>query len=393
MRILHVVPSYLPAWRYGGPIWSVHGLAKALVRKGHEVHVFTTDRDGPRRLDVPTAQPVPVDGVSVWYFPCRHLKRLFWAPQMKRALRRAVPDFDVVHLHSVYLWPTAVAAATARRNGVPYVLAPRGMLVDELIERKSAWVKRAWIALVERRNLEGAATLHFTSRLEVEEAQKLRLVSGNAVVVPNGIDADEVHAEARAENDEAGDATTLLYIGRLSWKKGLDRLITALGAVPRARLIVAGNDDENCRPRLEALASERGVRERVEFLDAVYGAEKAGLFRRASVFVLPSYNENFGNVVIEAMAAGLPVVVTPEVGAAEAVVTANAGVVADGDPPKLAAAIGKLLADPAALRNMGENGRRAVAAHYTWDAVAGRMVDVYRAIARERDVLVPAAGR
>ena len=159
MRVLHVVPTYLPATRYGGPIWSVHGLCRALATKDHDVHVFTTSVDGDGDSDVPLGVPVRLDGVQVWYFPSRWLRRLYWSPPMMAALKAQVAQFDVVHLHSVFLWPTWAAARVACARRVPYILSPRGMLVGDLIRRKSHWLKSAWIRLIERRNLRaGTAT-------------------------------------------------------------------------------------------------------------------------------------------------------------------------------------------------------------------------------------------
>ena len=99
MKVLHVVPTYLPALRYGGPIHSVHGLCKALAARGHEVEVFTTNVDGPVDTDVPLGVPVDLDGVKVWYFPVPALRRLYWSPAMGEALQRRVKEFDVVHTH------------------------------------------------------------------------------------------------------------------------------------------------------------------------------------------------------------------------------------------------------------------------------------------------------
>src|SRR5262245_56368851 len=146
MRILHVVPTYYPAVRYGGPIQSVHGLARALAACGHDVHVYTTNVDGASNADVPLRVPVTLDDVSVWYFPSAIGRRLYHSPDMKRALAVNIASFDVVHTHSVFLWPTTAAARVARARGVPYILAPRGMLVDNLIKRKRPLAKRAWIA-------------------------------------------------------------------------------------------------------------------------------------------------------------------------------------------------------------------------------------------------------
>jgi len=389
MRILHVVPSYIPAWRYGGPIKSVHGLCKGLAKIGNEVHVFTTNADGPQRLDVPVGVPVDVDGVSVWYFAADRMRRLYWSPDMVRALHEQVPRFDILHLHSIYLWPTTAAARVARKYGVPYVLAPRGMLVGELIRRKSRWLKTAWIQLFERRNLAGAAVIHFTSRLEKEEATKLGVRFNATCVVPNGVDEDEI-CDGSDESDlppgfPFRHQRFLLFIGRINWKKGLDRLICALPFVPDCRLVIAGNDEEQYQPGLEILATQKGVHERISFIGPVYGLDKRAILGRATALVLPSYSENFGNVALEGMAAGCPVVVTPEVGAADLVLEAGAGVVLDGSPEKLGRGIADLIADPERGRTMGQRGRDAVVAKYTWEAIAHRMEAVYRMALKGRE--------
>jgi glycosyltransferase involved in cell wall biosynthesis len=391
MRILHVVPSYIPAWRYGGPIKSVHGLCKGLAKIGNEVHVFTTNVDGPLRLDVPLGFPVDMDGVQVSYFASDRMRRLYWAPDMVRALDEQVPRFDILHLHSIYLWPTTAAARVARKYGVPYVLAPRGMLVGELIRRKSRWLKTAWIELFERRNLAGAAVIHFTSRLEKEEATKLGFRFNATCVVPNGVDEDEIHDGSDECDLPPGfpfqHQRFLLFIGRINWEKGLDRLICALPFVHDCRLVIAGNDEEQYQPGLEALARQKGVHERISFIGPVYGMNKRAILGRAMALVLPSYSENFGNVVLEGMAAGCPVVVTPEVGAADLVLETGAGVVLDGSPEKLGRGIADLIADPERCRTMGQRGRDAVVANYTWEAVAHRMEAVYRTALAGQDPL------
>ena len=175
MRILHVSPTYLPSTRYGGPIYSVHGLCAALVQRGHEVEVYTTNVDGETVSPVPAGVPVEMDGVKVTYFPTGLGRRLYRSPSMAVTLRRSLSHFHVVHLHSVFLWPTTVGAAAARRIGLPYILSPRGMLVPELIQRKSRLIKKAWIELFERRNLARAAAVHVTSELEAANLSRTRL--------------------------------------------------------------------------------------------------------------------------------------------------------------------------------------------------------------------------
>ena len=390
MKILHVVPTYYPAVRYGGPIRSVHGLASALAAHGHEVHVYTTNVDGIGSLPVPLDRPVQLDGVNVWYFATNAGRRLYRSLGMGQALDSNVASFDVVHLHSVFLWPTSVAARTARRAGIPYVLSPRGMLVGDLIRRKSTLAKRAWIALFERRNIEGAAAVHLTSEIEARELQTLGFRCARWAVVPNGIEFPSKELPSGNLGGVFANGMRrpyVLFLGRLNWKKGLDRLIPAMEQVTNANLLIAGNDEENYQPELEALARRCGVFDRVRFLGPVHDEKKWELLSSAEILALPSYSENFGNVVLEAMAAGCAVIVTPEVGVASIVHDTGSGIVAPGDPKKFGLEMKQMLDDCKRRRTMGDAGQRAVKAKYTWNVISNQMLDVYKDILLDRDVL------
>jgi glycosyltransferase involved in cell wall biosynthesis len=382
MRLLHVVPTYLPALRYGGPIHSVHGLARALASRGHEVHVFTTNVDGADDSDVPLGRAVDVDGVNVWYFPSRRMRRLYWSPPMARALEESLDGFDLAHLHSIFLWPTAAAASLARKLEKPYVLAPRGMLVRELIARKSTLLKQAWITAVERRNLECASAIHVTSELERDECMAFGFSLPPIVVVPNGVDTASGGDEPLSTPVAAAlrHDRLVLFLGRLNWKKGLDRLIPAMTRVQDAHLVIAGNDEDGYAEVVRELVRSNGMGERVSLVGAVAGADKAALLENASLLVLPSYSENFGNVVLEAAAHGRPVIVTPEVGLAPVVADGGAGVVCAGEPRALADAMVDLLRDAEKAATLGENGRRMVAERFSWDLVAESMERAYRTV-------------
>ncbi len=383
MRILHVVPSYLPAVRYGGPIQSVHGLCRALAARGNDVHVFATNVDGPYDSAVPLEQPVELDGVRVWYFPSKRLRRLFWSPPLKRALERELPGFDLAHLHSVFLWPTWAAARAAGRLGVPYVVAPRGMLVRDLIRRRSWLVKSLWLALIERGNLEGASAVHATSEIEATELRAFGWRLPPVHIVPNGIDPADATAATAAPSPAVARVLAggpyVLFLGRLSWKKRLDRLIDAMKDVPGVRLVIAGNDDEGVLPALRRWIEEAGLTERTALLPFyVTGADKRALLEGAQVFAMPSLSENFGIAALEAMAAGCPPVMTEGVGLSTDVGRAHAGlVVAEAD---LSRAIGRLVGDEGLRRALGANARRFALERFGWDRIAGEMEAVYRGL-------------
>jgi len=386
MRILHVTPTYLPAYRYGGPIYSVHGLCKSLVKRGHAVDVFTTNVDGPSNSDVPTGIPVSVDGVKVYYFESKFLRRLYFSPPMAIALNKQIRKYAVIHLHSIFLWPTWAAAQCAIRFNVPYIVSPRGMLIKNLVKNKSRWLKTVWIRLFERRNLEKAAGIHVTSPLEADEVRRFNFRLSNITIIPNGFDSEIDQPSEDANSSKIANIienmTFILFLGRINWKKGLDRLMQALNHIPsHICLIVAGNDEDNYQSVIEALAVRAGVSKRIFFTGAVYGKTKTALFQKAAAMVLPSYSENFGNTVLEAMACGCPVVVTPEVGLSDVVETSGAGWVVDGDAKVFGNALKKLLADKSLMFKMGVNGKKTVKERFAWQVVSGQMMKMYAEVA------------
>lgn len=391
LRILHILPSYLPAVRYGGPTFAVHGLCRALAARGHHVEVFTTNINGVEDSAVPLGIPVSLDGVQVTYFPSRILRRLFWSPPLARALCRDVASFSVVHLHSVFLWPTWAAARSARQVGVPYVMSLHGMLVKDLIRRRSRLAKSMWIDLIEKTNLMNASAIHVTSELEAHELHRFGWELPRIEIIPNGVDEITHSMGAQISVDVAEIAALqpfVLFLGRMSWKKGLDRLLSAFAATNLPRLVIVGPNDENILPQLVQAARNLNIADRVAFLPrTVLGADKEHLYASARMFVLPSYSENFGITVLEAMQRGLPVIVTPEVGAASIVREAKAGLIVPGDPETLGAAMRDLAETEGLAQMLGEAGRGYVAENYNWSRVAAQIEELYARLLADSDAM------
>jgi glycosyltransferase involved in cell wall biosynthesis len=216
------------------------------------------------------------------------------------------------------------------------------------------------LRFIERRGFAHASAIHFTSQLEWDDALRVGLPLPSPVVIPNGV-------ELPSRPDVVRDDRTLVFLGRVTWKKGLERVIEALPSL-NARLLVAGNDEENLTPRLRALADSLGVE--VEFLGPVYGAAKDELLARATLFVLVSDSENFGNAVLEALAMETPAVLSRGVGLADDVMRAGAGVIGFDDVPGL-------LDDAPRRAEMGRRGRALVESSFGWARVAESIEEAY----------------
>lgn len=387
MKILHVIPSYLPAYRYGGPIKSVHELNKWLVKSGEEVTVYTTDIDGKVNLDVPLNQPVMVDGVKVFYFP---VTWRFWqySSLMRRALRENIKDFDLVHITSVFLSASTLGACYAKKFHKPYIISPRGSLMKEPFH-KGFLRKKFYTCFIEKRNLKNADAIHFTAELERDEYLSLGLPLRKALVVPNGLDFKEMENNAGMDyfrhkfNIPVG-RKMVLFLSRLSWKKGLDDLIPAFAEVFKkdnnAVLVLAGGDDENYKKEVELLITNYQLQDKVIFTGMLPRDDAISAYKAADVFVLPSYAENFGIVVGEAMHSGLPVVITENVGIADIVKKYNAGIVIKKNKTELCGAIIKILENPKEAEKMGEKGREAVQKEFYWGKIAENFIKGYNEI-------------
>ncbi|MEK7089219.1 MAG: glycosyltransferase [Patescibacteria group bacterium] len=153
MRILHIVPSYYPAHRYGGPIQSVHNLNKELVRQGVDVTVYTTSADGPNNLEVPNGVPVDLDGVKVYYFKLGFLRSWFYSRTLHKMLAKTAGDFDLIHITSVFLFASTLGAYYAKKFKKSYIISPRGSLMKEPLEMRKSFLKKMYLFLIEKNNL------------------------------------------------------------------------------------------------------------------------------------------------------------------------------------------------------------------------------------------------
>jgi glycosyltransferase involved in cell wall biosynthesis len=382
MRVLHVIPNL--AARTGGPPGAVVESSLALARCGVDTTIFATDMaetaSARSHARVSAADlPGGADALDVRMFPARRPRRLAFSPDLRRALDEEAGRYDVVHIHSLFLFPQFAAYRAARRSGVPYVVSPRGAL-DPHLRARNRPLKAINDVLWQRSMLAGAAALHVTSD---DEARLLSDVAPSVprAVVPNGIrcaDYDDLPpaTEFRSRFLGGHDGPVVLYLGRLSHKKGLDLLIRAFALgrhdVPGARLAIVGPDDEGLTPTLVALAAREGVADAVTFTGMLRGPDKLAALAAAGVWALPSHSENFGIAVAEALAAGRAVVVSPGVNIAPEIAAAGAGIVSDLSVEAFGASIASLLGDDVARARLGR-AARDFARRYDWSAVAPQL--------------------
>lgn len=364
----------------------MHGLSRELVELGHEVEVFTTNLDGWEELEPQPPTSAAIDGVEVSYFEAGLGRRFHRAPKMARALRHRVSEFDVVHLHGMFTWPCYRAAREAWRAAVPYILSPRGMLVQDLIERRGSVRKQLWIRAIDRQTIENANVVHSTSELEQHEIAKFNFDINREVLIPNGVQIERFDGDWTTVTPSikslAKRADLILFLGRINWKKGLDRLANALVSLDHGHVVIAGTDD-GYESELKQLLVDLQVEDRVTFVGQVTGNDKQALLNAAALLVLPSYNENFGNVVLEAMAAALPTVVTKDVGASSLVESTKSGLVVDGSTASLKNGLDCLLRDRTLRERMGLSGQAAAQKDYGWRPIAERFEACYRKLTQE----------
>jgi glycosyltransferase involved in cell wall biosynthesis len=384
IRVLHVIPS-VASFR-GGPSQVIRMVAEGLAERGVSVQVATTDDDGPRRLPVPLGAPVQEGKVTYWYF-ARQIRPYICSWQLASWLWRRAREFDLVHIHTVFSYASTAAAMIAKAWGVPYIVRPLGVLNRWGFENRKPFLKRLSFAAIDKRILSHAAAVQYTSEQERVEAE--RLCPGlPSVILPNPVRISETWDPPPNLSRSGAPEPVLLFMSRLDQKKGLDLLIRAFAKVkrrfPESRLAVAGSGDDAWEKSLRALAEKEQVADRIEWAGFVSGAAKRRMLERAALFVLPSYSENFGVAVVEAMAAGLPVVISDQIGIHPAITEGGAGLVTPCQVDALSDALIQALADPGALRAMGERGRKVAIAQFSIPVVAEKLVSLYQSLLHEK---------
>jgi glycosyltransferase involved in cell wall biosynthesis len=358
------------------------------VSHGVSVDIATTDDNGAGQLKVPLGRPVVEHGVTYWYFR-RQIRFYTFSWPLFDWLATHVGDYDLVHIHALFSFPATVGAFWASRRGVPYLVRPLGILNTWGMRTRRPFLKSLSLPLIERRILANAAAVHFTSEQERCEAE-LIAPGTRSVVIPNPVAALGIEQKATSESfrskyPELAGKLVVLFLSRLDPKKGLDLLLDGFAKTRAVRadaiLVLAGNGDDGFVARLREQVQKLAIQRDVIWAGFLEGEDKRAAFAAADVFVLPSYSENFGIAVVEAMASGLPVIISDQVGIHRAVTRSKAGLVVQCDANEVQQALIEILASQEERDQMGRNGRW-LAGEYSPTAVTARLLETYQNLAR-----------
>jgi glycosyltransferase involved in cell wall biosynthesis len=379
VKVLHVIPSVAPS--YGGPAYAIREMERSLSALGAEVTTVTTNDDSPaEKFSGQCGVRIATEHATRVYFS---IQSNFYRVSLGMAgwLNRNLRQYDIVHAHALFCFPPIVAAYIARQKRIPYILRPLGVLADYGMSQRRATLKNISVALIERNLLQSAAAVHFTSHEELAEAAKLG-IAYRGVVLPLGISAIKP-ANRVSKSLKCGKAR-LLFLSRLDPKKNLEALIGAVGLLrsdyPGMELIVAGRGDPRYVGHLKEVAKKAGVSDLMRWLGHIEDGEKAEQLSCATVFILPSFSENFGVAAVEALANGLPCVVAAGVAISSAIEKAGAGVVTGTDAASVAEGLRCVLRDPQVYQRMCKAAAELARREFSSDVMGSRLLGLYTAI-------------
>ena len=390
MKILHLAPSYYPAFSFGGPILSVHNINKVIAQKGHLLDVLTTNAGLNKREDVVLNRWIDLDGLKVKY-------KSFWGyehynfsiPYLRESLHIA-KNYDIIHITSVWNFPAFAGSLSAIKAGKPFIISPRGELIKEAVFIKSKRVKWFYYNFIAKYYLKRAGAIHTTSEKEKKDLTDLNL-DVKDYLVPNGINVSDFENlpskgefKSRYLKGKLGDY--FLFLGRLDREKGLDILLQAYSRLvehySKINLVLVGPDSNGYKSKLEGMIKRLNLKENVVFTGLLSGEEKLSALVGAKALILPSYSENFGMVILEAMACGTPVIVSDKAGISEIVQKYDAGIVTQTNSESIYKSLKEIIDNFSLIGKFRRNGEK-ILKDFSTENSAIRMINIYEQLISE----------
>ncbi len=389
MKILVGVDYYKPFWGSGGIARVCYEISTRLAKMGHDITVFSNGERSNFQLETELNRPIPVDGVTVYYFRNAfkflvvktNIDSLYLLPVVAR---KKLKEFDIVHIHTFRSVLAVPIWYYAKKYNVPYVLQAHGSVRDHSQKR---FIKKIFDIMWGQRILKDASRVIAFTPMEAEEYKAKGVSKDRIEVVPGGIDASEFEnlppkGSFRKEYNLTDDCKIILYLGRIQRIKGLDLLVKAFaqleGKLDNVKLVMVG-PDEGYLPTLKRLINDLGIEEKVLFTSFLTGEKKIAAYVDADIYVLPSIYECFPTTVMEACACGTPVIVTDTCHIAP-LIKDGVGMVVPYDKDQLSNALCDILNDDEMRTKFAERGRTLIREQLNLQSYASRVEAVYKKV-------------
>jgi glycosyltransferase involved in cell wall biosynthesis len=314
--------------------------------------------------------------VDIHIFPHVGEHTTLFSMPMIRWLWSEIKRYDVAHIHALLQPNSSTAAWVARHRKCPYIIRPLGTLSPYTFAHRRTALKHLYYGLVDARTIAGARYIHFTTELEFKKAKRLGFTTPEVIVpIP--------HSESLKTEGES-KPRDILFLSRLDPKKGIEKLLTAFATMQRGstKLVIAGSGDRQYEQQLHKMTDRLGIGSTVRFTGFVEGQQKSELFSEAQLLVLPSREENFGVVLLEAMGLGIPVVITKGVDIWPEVAKYNAGIVVEDGIDSLAQGMAQIAGDSVLRAQLSGNAKQLVSTMYSPKQVGKQLLQVYADAAR-----------
>jgi glycosyltransferase involved in cell wall biosynthesis len=375
MKCLQIVPAYKPAFVYGGPIYSVSAICEELVKLGHQVTVLTTTANGQTELEVTPGQAQIVEGVEVIYFKRYTKDHTHFSPALLTYLWKNIGSFDAVHIHSWWNLVSLFSVIICAIKGTRPVLSPRGMLSDYTQNANHSFSKKIIQAFIGKPFL-SKVKFHATSESEKQEI--LHLYPKAYVVVIFNFVAIPVYKISGNDVSQKG-SKNILFLSRVTPKKGLELLFSALKNISwDFHLTIVGPYEADYKLSLTQLLGKLALATKVTWRDAVYGDQKYELLAKSDFLILPSYNENFANIIIEALAFACPVLISDMVGLAPYVLEKDLGWVTRVDVEDITRNLNLLHQQPEKLNRIRDSAPEIIARDFNGEHLVNSFILLYQ---------------
>lgn len=391
LKILHVIPSI--SADMGGPSQVALNLVKALNDLGEEAEILTTNYGMDAGITMGDRQQYIFDktlglSVPVWFLPYDppNLKEFIFSRAATVWMWQNLANYDILDHHYLFSYLPTCAAAIARFKHIPYTVRTMGQLTPWALSQGKA-KKQLYTTLFERKNLQKAASIHCTANGEADDVKAFGITTPT-ITLPLGVNIPDKILDAkqrlRQQYNVDAEIPIILFLSRLHYKKRPDLLLRSLADLKSINqpfyAIFAGTGEPEYIDELTKLTQDLNLNDQVIFPGLITGDDKECLLQGADIFALPSYSENFGIAVAEALVVGLPVVITRGIQISPDIEAAGGGKIIEDTQESLTTTLLELLRNPEQRLAIGEKGKTFAQKTYSWSVIAQQLATEYRSL-------------